>query len=321
MPPHKPRNTATKIAAADFDADLLLCSGPSGSRWTFLDHDTGLPEPIVEFLRELQSTHRELEVQAAAFLADGLLGQCLEIDEVLAQVRGQRSDVLRAHLLKDAPQRCTPPRRDAAAAARGVASALRRQHYAVVDDFLAGGSPLHDLLAAMHARGELQPGEIKAGRQGFRRSDLMRWLPARGEQPEALRVALRSLDALVFGLMHDETLGLGTELQRHELQATNYPKGGKYVRHVDETGASAESIRKLTCILYANPGWQQGDGGELRLHLSAGAVDIEPRDNRLLIFFSDSRCPHEVLESAAARFAVSVWYCTTSLGATINPLR
>ena len=66
----------------------------------------------------------------------------------------------------------------------------------------------------------------------------MKWLPARGEQPEALRVALRSLDALVFGLMQDETLGLGTELQRHELQATNYPKGGKYVRHVDETGAS-----------------------------------------------------------------------------------
>ena len=52
MPPPKPRNTATKIAAADFDADLLLCSGPSGSRWTFLDEDTGLPEPIVEFLRE-----------------------------------------------------------------------------------------------------------------------------------------------------------------------------------------------------------------------------------------------------------------------------
>ena len=93
-----PRNTATRIAAADFDADLLLCHGPSGSRWTFLDEDTGLPEPIAEFLRELQSTHRELEVQAAAFLADGLLGQCLEIDEVLAQVRGQRSDVLRAHL-------------------------------------------------------------------------------------------------------------------------------------------------------------------------------------------------------------------------------
>ena len=99
----------------------------------------------------------------------------------------------------------------AAAARRGGASALRRQHYAVVDDFLAGGS-LHGLLAAMHARGELQPGEIKAGRQGFRRSDLMKWLPARGEQPEALRVALRSLDALVFGLMQDETLGLGTEL-------------------------------------------------------------------------------------------------------------
>jgi len=45
-------------------------------------------------------------------------------------------------------------------------------------------------------------------------------------------------------------------------------------------------------------------------------VDIEPLDNRLLIFFSDSRCPHEVLESAASRFALSVWYCTTSLGAT-----
>jgi len=297
------------IAAADWDAELLLCHGRSGTRWTFLDESSALPAPILEFLRELQATLRELEEQAAAFLEDGMIGQCLEMDAVLAQVREQRSDVLRAHLRPRAPQRYLPPRRDAADAARGVAAALRRQHYAVVDDFLAGGSPLYALLAAMHARGELLPGEVKAGRQGFRRSDLMRWLPARGEQPAALRVALRALDALILGLMLHADLGLGSAaLQRHEIQATCYPRGGRYVRHVDETGASAESVRHLTCILYANPGWQPADGGELRLHLPTGAVDIAPLDDRLLVFFSDARCPHEVLESAKERFAVSIWY-------------
>ena len=49
-----------------------------------------------------------------------------------------------------------------------------------------------------------------------------------------------------------------------------------------------------------NDAWREGDGGELRVY---GPVDSEevvatiaPTSNRLLLFWSDARVPHEVLQ-------------------------
>ena len=47
-----------------------------------------------------------------------------------------------------------------------------------------------------------------------------------------------------------------------------------------------KQVRKLTAILYANPGWSAEVGGELRLHLlrpdghSPFTTDVAPLDNR-----------------------------------------
>uniref|UniRef100_A0A7S0LGF3 Fe2OG dioxygenase domain-containing protein n=1 Tax=Coccolithus braarudii TaxID=221442 RepID=A0A7S0LGF3_9EUKA len=195
---------------------------------------------------------------------------------------------------------------------QAVGAALRAQHYACIDDVEAC-TGLHQCLADMHSGGELAPGEILAGMQQRRRSDLMRWLPALGAdlQPAIGRV-LRAVDRLIAGLagqkgLREELHGL--PLQRNEVQATCYPGSANahYVRHVDETGQSA-TRRVLTCIAYANPNWSHGDGGELRLHLAGKTVDITPRDHRVVIFFSDARVPHEVTPSKKDRYALSVWY-------------
>jgi len=37
-------------------------------------------------------------------------------------------------------------------------------------------------------------------------------------------------------------------------------------------------------------------------------VDIEPLHDRFLLFYSDKRCPHEVLAARAARYAITTWY-------------
>ena len=63
---------------------------------------------------------------------------------------------------------------------------------------------------------------------------------------------------------------------------------------------TAATVRVLTLIVYANDAWEEGHGGCLRLHLAGGARDVAPRGGRCVVFFSDSRVPHEVLPVAAA---------------------
>ncbi len=50
---------------------------------------------------------------------------------------------------------------------------------------------------------------------------------------------------------------------------------------------SDESVdsRRITAILYLNPDWQRGDGGELKLYpWPHDPVTVEPLNNRLLLF-------------------------------------
>jgi hypothetical protein len=108
--------------------------------------------------------------------------------------------------------------------------------------------------------------------------------------------------------------------------------GGSYPLHIDNPqGVSVGDTRKLTCILYLNPEYKQGDGGELRLVLSnkedkISTVDLAPEGGRLLLFWSDE-IPHEVLPSAPNhgmndeqldRYALTVWIPTSNISAIHN---
>ena len=96
--------------------------------------------------------------------------------------------------------------------------------------------------------------------------------------------------------------------------------GSRYVRHTDD---AREQTRRLTCIFYVNPDWEEADGGQLCLYLGhlgrmsligetaprpPTIATITPLANRLVLFWSDARVPHEVLPAFKARYAVSVWY-------------
>ncbi len=124
--------------------------------------------------------------------------------------------------------------------------------------------------------------------------------------------------------------------------------GSKYPRHVDNVEGihvGSNDLRKLTAILYLNPDWTRGDGGELRLYLQPPPplpssketsdgnnhnnkekqeehvgeksvfVDLSPVGGRLVLFYSDE-VPHEVLENAPHakveddkfdRYALTIW--------------
>ena len=208
-----------------------------------------------------------------------------------------------------------------------MAASLRERHYAVCDGFLAleHASALHSLLGSL--RESMDAGDVAGGRaaaayariikQAAPRGDLMRFLTAEdvAEQP-AFAPVLTALDDAVGALQASPLLATDlppatSPLRRDEMQVTCYPGGGsRYVRHVDN---NANNGRRLTCILYSNPAWTPADGGALRLYVhDSHVVDVAPLMNRCVVFWSDSRVPHEVLPSYADRYALSIWYCGPS---------
>ena len=73
------------------------------------------------------------------------------------------------------------------------------------------------------------------------------------------------------------------------------------VKHTDNHCSSGEGDscngRRLTALIYLNPGWEPPHGGCIRIYGPKGVgtlTDVEPRGGRLLLFFSDIRVPHEV---------------------------
>ena len=102
--------------------------------------------------------------------------------------------------------------------------------------------------------------------------------------------------------------------------AFTQPGGSTYPLHIDNPqGLAANDTRKLTTILYLNPDYVQGDGGELRVFLRNQEIrDCTPVGGRLLLFWSDE-IPHEVLPTCPNadpndvekdRYALTVWIPT-----------
>ncbi|KAI9265634.1 hypothetical protein BY458DRAFT_547826 [Sporodiniella umbellata] len=99
---------------------------------------------------------------------------------------------------------------------------------------------------------------------------------------------------------------------RSEYQLAYYhPHGAHYDRHRDALPTDDPNDtdqRRLTAVLYLNPGWTSGDGGELKIHGRADGADryIKPRLGNLLLFLSGV-VDHEVMPSKRERFALTSW--------------
>ena len=231
-------------------------------------------------------------------------------------------------------------------AADQVAPALRERHYAVVDGACQGidTASLRSWLEELKVDGRLTPGEsdqLTPSDQQRARDDLITSICVRiGEgaqrtQPPALEQFLLALDALVGALQLAPALRgcIPPSLLREErqIQATCYAGGSTgYVEHVDNPGGKGGRV--LTCILYLNEGWEDRDGGELRLRLEPNDdvgcnrdatvqddtereeyTDVAPLDGRLVVFWSDNRVPHSVRAANTDRYAMSCWYTDAAI--------
>ena len=100
--------------------------------------------------------------------------------------------------------------------------------------------------------------------------------------------------------------------------------GSSYDKHYDNSGA--EDLRKLTILYYLNPEWKEGNGGYFRIYNDKTNtnkyIDIEPRGDRLLVFWAD-RLVHSVTPSYAdtdddKRWALTLWMTTEDANAIVR---
>ncbi|KAA2285877.1 2OG-Fe(II) oxygenase [Arenimonas fontis] len=161
---------------------------------------------------------------------------------------------------------------------------------------------------ALAVSGRLRP--AATGRAGGRRfaglrGDSTLWLddPACGPAAGEL---LSALDGLRPALNRRLLLGL----EAVEAHFARYPPGAGYARHVDRF--AGDDTRVLSLVLYLNEDWPEEAGGQLRLHLPAGPVDIGPRLGTMTVFLA-GEVEHEVLPATRPRLSVAAWFRRRSL--------
>eukprot|EP00930_Biecheleria_cincta_P014751 TRINITY_DN1255_c0_g1_i1.p1 TRINITY_DN1255_c0_g1~~TRINITY_DN1255_c0_g1_i1.p1 ORF type:complete len:184 (+),score=23.70 TRINITY_DN1255_c0_g1_i1:83-553(+) len=132
------------------------------------------------------------------------------------------------------------------------------------------------------------------------RSDKIRWAHETGPVAGCEELYEAS-DTLLAALgqqqgMHD---ALAFVDFAHWAMFSVYDDAARYVRHADTVG---HDPRHVTAIFYLNKNWHAHHGGQIHLHGVEGgdniSADIEPRFNRLLLFWS--HLEHEVLPSSAS---------------------
>jgi SM-20-related protein len=193
-----------------------------------------------------------------------------------------------------------------ASADLGVSADLHASGISIQDQFVPAAEvlELRECARTRELRGDFAPARV--GRQGSEqrrdniRGDFTCWLSEPLQPPE--RVLLKRLEELRRQLNRDAFLGL-FEL---ELHYARYPAGSAYSRHVDQPMGSTQ--RKVSLVLYLNPGWQSSDGGILRIHTADDQfVDVEPIAGRLVCFLTPGR-QHEVLQARRERLSISGWF-------------
>nr|XP_002127497.1 egl nine homolog 1 [Ciona intestinalis] len=138
------------------------------------------------------------------------------------------------------------------------------------------------------------------------RGDRVKWIDETFQECKAIQFVTRKLDKMVHLC---STLGHCRIVSRTKPMVACYPGNGTFYKcHIDNP---AEDGRCITCLYYLNKNWNaKENGGELCLYPKGTKRKIlcEPQFNRLMMFFSNDRNPHEVLPAYKERFAITCWY-------------
>lgn len=207
-----------------------------------------------------------------------------------------------------------------------LARQLSEHNFVLIDNFLPDAEVrrLRECNEALYLGDQMQPGGTTGGSSRVgqpHRGDALKWVsfngPGEAEQgvrgfAACVEVAVNAMRQCAEREAPEVAAALRQVRWRSEAMLTCYPaeERARYFRHTDNSSGNG---RLLTAILYLNEDWKPGDGGELRLFEPGEKnlkikLEVEPLWNRLLLFWADERCPHEVLSACRDRYACTVWY-------------
>lgn len=184
-----------------------------------------------------------------------------------------------------------------------VAGALAADGWCVFTDLLDAAQvrTLADECRAMHQASLLQPARIGVGRvSSSLRGDSTHWFIT-GAMSAPQQIFVDRLEVLRVALSRQLMLGL-VDFESHYAA---YRPGAGYARHLD--CLRGNDARVISAVFYLNDGWQQADGGALRLYLADGSArDVYPHAGSLLLFLS-AEFEHEVLPASRDRLSIAGW--------------
>ncbi|XP_034723124.1 egl nine homolog 2 [Etheostoma cragini] len=184
----------------------------------------------------------------------------------------------------------------------------------VKDNFLGPqlGDRVLEEVEVLNRSGKFRGGQLVSQKSIPSRSirgDQIAWVEGREPGCESIGALMAYIDEAVMYSAANGQLGDCVINGRTKAMVACYPgNGAGYVRHVDNPNGDG---RCITCIYYLNKNWDaEKQGGLLQIYPEGKNVvaSIEPSFDRLLIFWSDRRNPHEVKPAYATRYAITVWY-------------
>ncbi|KAL3972258.1 elongation of very long chain fatty acids protein 1 [Sarotherodon galilaeus] len=193
-----------------------------------------------------------------------------------------------------------------------IVPCMNKHGICVVDDFLGAeiGLGILENVKALYETGKFTDGQLVSQKSDSTkdiRGDKITWIDGKEPHCERIQFLMTRMDDLIRHC--NGKLGNYTINGRTKAMVACYPGNGTgYVRHVDNPNGDG---RCVTCIYYLNRDWNAKEhGGLLRIFPDGKAqfADIEPKFDRLLLFWSDRRNPHEVQPAYATRYAITVWY-------------
>ena len=214
-----------------------------------------------------------------------------------------------------------------------LAAELRGRHYCVVDGLLgeAAAATLRREVQAVRAAGGLALSKLAGGRTGrgsripTRRCGATGWAGLTATNKVTGRSARSRATYSEWTRWCRSSRRCSTPSVRRRRLAVEgdgrrVPGRRRAVRSAlrqrlpRRRGREGATAARLTAILYLNPGWRDVDGGALRLFAPRApwgvppVADVEPLNDRPVLFYADYRVPHEVLGPHSDRLAITLWY-------------